>query len=129
MTHRKDDPQKAKISPEFSARLARLGPRQKIRAIVMLRTDIAGEASTRRQSRAERQAVIEAIRKSAEPALVDIDGILERFDGKRLATNVDALGCIPVETTAAGITALAASDHVKAILEDQPISLLAGLRH
>ena len=53
---------------------------------------------------------------------------LERFDGKRLA-NVDALGCIPVEITASGVLALAASEHVKAILEDQPISLLAGPGH
>jgi hypothetical protein len=56
--------------------------------------------------------------------LPDLDHILERFDGKRLGTSLDALGCIPVETTAEGIYALAASKHVKAILEDQPISLI-----
>jgi hypothetical protein len=68
--------------------------------------------------------IIDDNRKSAEAALPDIDGILKRFNGKRLATSPDALGCIPVETTAAGITALAASERVKAILEDQPISLI-----
>jgi hypothetical protein len=60
--------------------------------------------------------------------LGEIDGILERFDGKRSA-DVNALGSIPAETTARGIAALAASEHVKAILEDQPISLLARMEH
>lgn len=128
MTPRNDTPQKPKISREFTARLDRLGPQQKVRAIVMLRTKDAGGVATQRRSRANRQATIEAIRQSAEQALVDIDGILARFKGKRLA-NVDALGCIPVEATAPGIAALAASEHVKAILEDQPISLLAGPDH
>jgi hypothetical protein len=47
----------------------------------------------------------------------------------RKATIKNALGSIPVETTARGIAALAASEHVKAILEDQPISLLAKPGH
>ncbi|MBI3988994.1 MAG: hypothetical protein HY347_05195 [candidate division NC10 bacterium] len=124
MTRGNEDPRKDKISPAFKARLDRLGPRQKVRVIVMLRTKDAGKAPGRRRSREDRQAAIEVIRKSAEQALIDIDKILERFDGRRLATSPDALGSIPVETTAAGITALATSEHVKAILEDQPISLL-----
>jgi hypothetical protein len=82
------------------------------------------KTSARRPSRVSRQATIAIIRQSAEPALLEIDRILERFDGQRLAASADALGCVPIETTAAGITALAASEHVKAILEDQPISLL-----
>lgn len=124
MATRKDNPLKAKISPEFNARLLRLRPEQKVRAIVMLRTKGIELPPGRRQSRVYRGAVVEAIRKSVESALIDIDEILKLFDGKRLATNVDALGSIPVETTPAGITALAACDHVKAVLEDQVISPL-----
>ena len=79
---------------------------------------------TRRDKRHHRQKMIESIRNSAQPALTDIDQILKRFHGKRLAGEPDALGCIPIETTAAGISALAESDYIKTILEDQPVSLL-----
>ncbi|SRR5712692_7188798 len=124
-----DNPaQHPKISREFAARLDRFGPQQKVRAIVLLRTKETGVAPTRRRSRVNRQATIEAVRQSAEQALGEIDGILARFDGRRLA-DVNALGSISVETTARGIAALAASEHVKAILEDQPISLLARPEH
>lgn len=116
-----------KISAQFKARLGRLEPQQKIHAIVVLHTKDSGVVPTRRQSAAERQAAIEAVRRSAEPALIEIDSVLERFSGKRLAPAVDAFGSIPVETTAAAITALATIEHVRAILEDQPISLLHSL--
>lgn len=122
MTCTNEDFQKDKISPGFKARLERLVPQQKVRVIVLLRTNEAGKAHRRRQSREERQTAIEAIRKSAERALMDIDSILKRFGGQRLATTPDALGSIPVKTTAAGIATLAASEHVKAILEDQAIT-------
>jgi hypothetical protein len=75
--------------------------------------------------RSERRAAIAATREAAESSLPDIDQILQRFGGKRLASHIDALGCISVEATAAGIAALAGSEHIKAILEDQPISLLS----
>src|SRR5712692_1091702 len=120
--------QHPKVSREFAARLDQLRPQQKVRAIVLLRTKDAGTAATQRRSRTNRQATIEAVRQSAEQALGEIDSILERFDGRRLA-DVNALGSLPVETTARGIAALAASEHVKAILEDQPISLLARPEH
>jgi pimeloyl-ACP methyl ester carboxylesterase len=120
-----DDFHQAKIGAEFAARLARRKPQQKVRAIVLLGTDVAGETPARRQSRAEQQTLIEARRKSAEPALIEIDKTLARHDGKRLATSISTLGTVPLETTAAGIKALATSQYVKAILEDQAISLLA----
>ena len=112
-----------KISREFSARLARLEPRQKVRAIVMLRTEDAGTPMGKRQSPVERKATVERIKQSAETILPAVDHILERFGGRRLAEQVNALGSIPVESTSAGIHALAASEHVKAILEDQSLSL------
>jgi hypothetical protein len=114
-----------KLSPEFSARLARLGPQQRIRAIVVLRIPETGTSSGQRQSRHERRVQIEAIGKSTEKILPEIDRLLARHEGKRLAPKVDALGCVPVETTPAGIAALADSEHVQSIFEDQAISLLS----
>ncbi len=113
----------SKISREFTARLDRLTPDQKVRAIVML--DIgAAKAAGGRRARGERAETVTAIRETTEPALPDLDSVLQRFAGRRLAAHADALGCVPVETTAAGILALALLDHVKAILEDQQISAL-----
>jgi hypothetical protein len=110
-----------KISPEFSHRLGRLQPRDKVRAIVMLRAEGNGAARARRPSRAERQAAAKMFSRSAEAVLPEIDRILERFDGHRLAEHPNAVGAIPVETTADGVIALAGADCVKTILEDQNI--------
>jgi hypothetical protein len=63
------------------------------------------------------------MRKASEAAIKDIDNILSRVDGERLA-EPNALGTVPVEAPASGILALAASDSVAAVLEDQPISLV-----
>lgn len=110
-----------KISREFSLRLDRLQPRDKVRAIVMLRAEINGATRARRPSRAERQEAAGKISLSAEAALPEIDQILERFEGHRLAEHPNAVGAIPVETTAGGVIALADADCVKTILEDQNI--------
>lgn len=115
-----------KISREFSVRLGRLNPRDKVRAIVMLRAEGNGVARARRLSRAERQSAAEMISRSAEAALPEIDQILERFDGHRLAERPNAIGAVPVETTADGVIALARADCVKTILEDQNILPLAA---
>ncbi len=124
MKYQKNESEKGKISPVFSARLNRLGPDQKVGAILLLLVHgVKGNKGYRRTPSDIRQASINATRKSAAKALHDIDAILERFGGKRLAENPDALGSIHVETTPAGIRALAASDRIKAILEDQAISL------
>jgi len=112
-----------KISSEFSARLARLGPGDKVHAFLLLRTGGTTDKSSKRQSRAERDAAVKAARQSAERALTDIDKILDRHEGRRLARRPNALGSMPVETTAAGIKALASSRWVQAILEDQPVHL------
>ena len=50
-----------------------------------------------------------------------VDEVLARFGGRRLSDAPDALGSLPVETTCAGIHALAECDGVSAVLEDQPI--------
>jgi hypothetical protein len=116
------------ISPEFSARLKRLDPQQRMRVIVVLRTAGPPVGGGRRQSPAHRLAQIETMRCSAEQALKEIDGVLERFHGRRLSAEVNALGTVPVETTVAGVKALASSDQVKAVLENQPVALVEGQR-
>lgn len=129
MAHRHEDSGDDKISTPFKMRLKRMKPQQKVRAVVLLHLNAPEVAPGRRQSPSERQAAIEAIRKSAEPSLVEIDRVLKHFGSKRLASSVNALGSIPVESTPDGIAALATLDSVKAILEDQPISLLSGPRN
>lgn len=120
MTHKSEKP---KISPGFSTRLKRLGPREKVHAIVLLRAGDPDQAAAKRQSPAEREAAVEAMRSSAREALAELDDILDRFDGQRFADEPDALGSIPIETTVAGIETLASFDWVKAIIEDQPVQL------
>jgi hypothetical protein len=129
MAHGHRDSRDDKISTTFKMRLKHMEPHQKVRAIVVLHLNGHEVAPGRRQSPAERQAAIEAMHKSAEPALAEIDRVLRHFGGKLLASSVNALGSIPVEATPNGIAALATLDSVKAILEDQPISLLSSPRN
>ena len=126
MVDRKDQ-RETKISPQFRASLSRLGGRQKIRAILMLKTEDVRARRGGRQTPAERRQVIDSVRESAAAAFPEIDDVLERFDGRRLADGVDALGTIPVETTAKGISALAELNPVKVIFEDQKVSLIKSL--
>ena len=109
------------ISRELAVRLKGLPSKQTLRAMVMLRTNENAMSKNRRSSRLEREPTIGRVREVSRSALPDIDLILERHHGKRLSEDVDSLGSITVETTADGIRELSASEHVKAILEDQPI--------
>ncbi len=122
---RSGHPPSGKISQEFSARLARLKPTDKIRAVVLLRLpETNGKSSGARPTREERRAAIDSVLSSASVGLREIDEILKCFNGRRLSEQPSALGTIGVETTAAGISALTESDHVKAVLEDQALSLV-----
>jgi hypothetical protein len=116
----------SKISREFSRRLDRLQPRDRVRAIVMLRADGngGGGAGGRRPSSADRRDTAEKVCQAAEAALPEIDQILEKYDGRRMAEHPNAVGAIPVETTVGGVIALADADCVKTILEDQNIQPL-----
>ncbi len=124
MTRRKIQMDESKISRGFAARLERLAPDKKIRALVLLDIENDTAGATRRLTSEERQASIESARISARSVLPEIDELLAREDGKRLSEDVNALGSVTVETTAQGIAALARLSSVKAILEDQPVSLL-----
>ncbi|MBF2085417.1 hypothetical protein [Thermoleptolyngbya sp. C42_A2020_037] len=128
----------SKISPEFGARLEHLKPQQKIRAVVMLETDRSEggrgpgsplpPAPARRQTPEERQAAIARIRTAAQRSLEEIRPILEAFHANLLAPSPDAVGAVPVEIDAAGIPALAQSNRVRTILEDQEIHTIDGSR-
>ena len=126
MTKNDDNSTGVKISPPFRARLRKLAPTEKIQAIVLIRTPQKTSGAGRRQSREQRQATIAAIQSAAESAYEELDRILAGHNGQRLAESEtpNALGCIPIEATAQGVLAVAESELVKAVLEDQPISLL-----
>ena len=114
-----------KISTAFMARLAQALPEQPVHAIVILdRTEMGAQANGQRQTREERQSAIETMRQLSARSLGEIDRILTKFNGNRLADHADVLGSIPVEATPPGIFALAESPSVKRILEDQRISLV-----
>ena len=115
--------QNEKISPEFFDRLNRLDPEQKIRIIVML---FLGDKKTpnKRLQHVKRAEKMKNILKSSQKAIFEIDHTLEKYGGQKLASKPNALGCLPVETTVSGVNSLASLKEVKAIMEDQPISLL-----
>ncbi|GAB1538656.1 hypothetical protein NUACC21_13190 [Scytonema sp. NUACC21] len=112
---------KNKISSEFACRLSNLAPQQKVSVIVLLKLENFDEPVNCRLSRAERKATIEGIRNSANKSLGYIRKILQDFGGKQLAESPDALGSIAIEISVAGVKALAASDAVKAVMEEQEI--------
>lgn len=110
-----------KISPEFAARLTQLEPQEKVRVIVLLELKEAENNTGKRQSRSERKATIKALQKSTEQSLENIEPIVKHFKGYLLSQRPDLLGSIPIEIAAAGIDALAESNAVKAVIEDQEV--------
>ncbi len=114
----------SKISPHFATRLNSLSAEERVHAVLLLKIVFDGSRRGERRSAAERRALAGTVRSVADSALSAIDEILDRHDGERLAERANALGSLPVETTSSGILALAESGYVKAILEDQDISLL-----
>ncbi len=124
MKHHKDMTQDGKISPGFAARLDRMAPKQRVRAVLLLDTGVTARNGAKRQSPVERQRMVEETRRAAEEALGQIDSILRQHGGERLEGGASALGSVPVETTPEGIQALAGSEHIRAVLEDQGTSLV-----
>lgn len=120
----KKSPQ-AKISPGFAARLEKLDPEDEVRAIVMLRTVKAKPALKKRPTKRARRAAVKSTRYAVTLVLPVIDQILKLHHGKRLKSDIDALGAVPVITTPTGINALTGSEHVKAIIEDQAVYRIA----
>ncbi|WP_295389477.1 hypothetical protein [uncultured Thiodictyon sp.] len=112
----------AKISPEFDRRLNALGPADRIQALLLLKVPNRGRRAGTRTSIAERAEVADMIDATGE--VPEIDRILHDHGGRRLAERANALGSLPVETPPAGLRALAASGQARAIIEDQPISMV-----
>jgi|SRR5687767_12964291 hypothetical protein len=115
----------AKISPGFAARLEQLGPDDEVHAIVMLRAGDAKPALKSRPTKKARRATLKSTKEAVTVVLPVIDRILKRHHGRRLKSDVDALGAVPVITTPTGINALTGLEHVKAIIEDQPLIRIA----
>jgi hypothetical protein len=111
------------LSREFLARLDRLKPGERVRAVLLLSGREGRAGSGRRQSEVERTAAIASMRKPATAALAAIDEILRRHGGERLSDEVSALGSIAVEVGAAGLRELAEQPAIQAVLEDQPVAL------
>jgi hypothetical protein len=110
-----------KISSELASRLRRLEPGHQMRIVLFLETPPL-PAQTARQTPDARQESVETVKQLTQRALSGIDRILANHDGKRLSKGPNALGSLTVETTAAGVSALARSKWVKSVVEDQPIT-------
>ncbi len=110
-----------KISPEFEQRLAAREPSSTVQAVVLIASSIVEDSPSRLERVAKRREMREAVHAAAAMALPEIDQVLARFGGRRLADAVDAFGGLPVETTPAGIRALANTEGVRAILENQAV--------
>ena len=65
-----------------------------------------------------------AARDAVEAAASEVAEILAAHGGRRLEQNLDNLAALAVETTPAGIRALAEIATVRAVMEDQAISLI-----
>ena len=124
MARKQRNTDKPKISAGFSARLREMSSREKVRAIVVLQSGDSGKNQGRRQSPEERRAAIDRVRKATERTLDYIDSVLDRHGGRRLDKGASALGSVTIKATAAGIRALARSQRVKAIYEDQETRLI-----
>ncbi|MCX7093033.1 MAG: hypothetical protein NTY50_06235 [Methylobacter sp.] len=111
-----------KISPEFEQHLAIRDPGSTVQAVLLISAPSRKSPSSRQDRIAKRGEMRDRLQAAAELALFEIDQVLARFGGRRLADSVDALGSLPVETTPAGIRALANNSGVQAILENQKVS-------
>jgi hypothetical protein len=91
-----------------------------VRVLLFLETPpLPAQAS--RQTPEVRQDSVRSVKQFARRALSDIDRILADHGGTRLSRSPNALGSLTVETTAAGVSALARSQWVKSMVEDQPV--------
>lgn len=110
-----------KISPEFERHLSIRDPGSTVQAVLLISVPSRKTLPSRQERISKRGEVKNRLQAASELALSEIDQVLARFGGRRLADNVDALGSLPVETTPAGIRALANASGVQAILENQKV--------
>ncbi len=113
-----------KISPTFSARLARLGPREKIRALVLPAQPPLSDRDENLSRAACREDAAASVAAQSDAVYTAIDSRLDADGGRRLSQNPNRLGFVLVEATAMALHRLAALECVSAILEDQPLHLI-----
>src|SRR4051794_21426725 len=101
-----------KLSDTFASRLGNVAPNSRVRALLVL-----GRAPERKDRSGDRAEQVRRVKESASAALGEVDAILAAHDGRRIASEPNALGYVAVEVTPAGIRALTESDQVRAILE------------
>ncbi|MGL5083414.1 MAG: hypothetical protein ACRC8A_18190 [Microcoleaceae cyanobacterium] len=109
-------PNAAKISPPFVARLASLNPQARLQVIIFLK--ISENDGKRR--------LPQEVRQQAEISLNQIRGTLQQHQGELLADHPNVLGTIPVEISVNGIYALVQCEAVKSIVENQPLQFSPG---
>jgi hypothetical protein len=114
----------SKIDKAFAARLQKLNPDQMIRAVVLLNLSHDKNEPLGSTKGGQRSSAAEAVTRQARESLSSVDLVLREHGGHRLSENPNLLGAIAVEATRDSIHALASSDDVRAVLEDQPLSLI-----
>jgi hypothetical protein len=115
-----------KISQEFATRLSQRKPDEPVRVVLMLSSAPAAADRGRRALKERRAELAEAARREVEEAEHDVDHVLEEYGGQRLTGgNLSTLGGLVVETTPAGVMALAQCPQVRVVMEDQTISLIS----
>ena len=114
----------SKIGGQFPDRIQAGGDGCVFRAVVLLNVPATPPRTQRITPHQRAERVREVTARAAE-LLPDVDALLQQHQGQRLSTAPDLFGAVVVETTGAGIRALAASDAVRAIMEDQPVRLVS----
>ena len=113
-----------KIDPGFLNRINSLPANQIIHAILILSDETEYKQPETKQTKQERKEIMDFVLKSGKKAMQEINSILQAYGGTKLASSPNALGCISIASTGAGIKALACLDKVKAVMEDQPVYLI-----
>jgi hypothetical protein len=116
----------ATIAETLRSKLRHARPNERLRVLVVLDLREFPDFETRNRRGAQRKRIIAEAKSAADSALPDIASVLRKYGGTRLRESSDALGTIPVETTPAGVRALADMSAVQSILEDQPLTLAFG---
>jgi hypothetical protein len=106
-----------RIGPELDRRLRASRPEDRLRVVLLVAAP-AGPGAQRRRRRAETGA---RTRAAAHDLLPAVDSLLTAHGGERLSPEATVLGTLAVETTPAGVQALARLPAVEAVLGDQEL--------
>jgi hypothetical protein len=107
-----------RIGPELDRRLQASGPDDRLRVVLLVAAPAGATAQQRRRRRAETGA---RMRAAAHDLLPAVDSLLTAHGGERLSAAATVLGTLAVETTPAGVQALARLPAVEAVLGDQEL--------